>query len=48
MRRYEVSDDEWNRIEQLLPGRVGDAIGDTLLAVHRRPTIRQALVEVSS
>ena len=27
MRRYELSDDEWNRIEHLLPGRVGDAGG---------------------
>jgi transposase len=27
MRRYELSDDEWNRIERLLPGRVGDPGG---------------------
>ena len=27
MRRYELSDDEWNRIEHLLPGRVGDPGG---------------------
>lgn len=27
MRRYELSDDEWNRIEPLLPGRVGDPGG---------------------
>jgi putative transposase len=24
MRRYELTDEEWSRIEQLLPGRVGD------------------------
>ncbi len=27
MRRYELSDDEWSRIERLLQGRVGDALG---------------------
>jgi putative transposase len=25
MKRYELTDDEWLRIEQLLPGKLGDA-----------------------